>query len=125
MTPANILRKVIPASYRPIRYLENQAWSASGGKVREGPFKGMVYGRKSFGSCFIAKVLGMYERECRDAVEWACERKPAVIADVGAAEGYYAVGLCLRNPQARVVAFEMEAAARTALKFAARAIRRD
>jgi FkbM family methyltransferase len=36
--------------------------------------------------------------------------------DIGAAEGYYAVGLARRNPQARVIAFEMESKGRAALK---------
>jgi hypothetical protein len=30
-----------------------------------------------------------------------------VIVDIGAAEGYYAVGMTLRNPQARTICFEM------------------
>jgi predicted O-methyltransferase YrrM len=37
------------------------------------------------------------------------------IVDLGAAEGYYAVGLALRLPQAEVIAFEMEPAGQQAL----------
>ena len=118
MSLAALLRKIIPESARPIKYLMNQAWSGTQGKVRAGPFQGMVYGEHSFGSCYIPKVLGIYERECYPAVEWASAQKPAIIVDIGAAEGYYAIGLCLRNPQARVIAFEMEETGRKLLSEA-------
>jgi hypothetical protein len=85
-----------------------QTHAHTGGKVHSGPFRGTAYIRESFKSCYIAKILGIYERELHDAVEWACARKPQLIIDIGAAEGYYAVGLALRNPGARTVAFEME-----------------
>lgn len=121
MTPAAIIRKIIPERYRPIRYLMDQAWSGTHGIVRSGAFAGMAYGRSSFGSCYIPKVLGIYERECYPAIEWACSQKPSLIVDIGAAEGFYAVGLCRRNPQARVIAFEMEERGRTLLAASARA----
>ena len=81
----------------------------------------MAYGRHSFGSCYIPKVLGIYERECYPAVEWACAQKPKLIVDIGAAEGFYAVGLCRRNPQARVIAFEAEETGRRLLAESIRA----
>jgi hypothetical protein len=116
MSLASIIRRIIPKKCRPIGYYTNQAWAESDGKVRAGPFAGMLYGQGSFGSCYIPKVLGIYERECYDAIEWACALKPAIIVDVGAAEGYYAVGLCRRNPQASVIAFEMEEQGRKLLQ---------
>ncbi len=36
--------------------------------------------------------------------------------DIGAAEGYYAVGLAIRNPSSRVIAFEMEPQGRASLR---------
>jgi predicted O-methyltransferase YrrM len=36
--------------------------------------------------------------------------------DIGAAEGYYAIGLARRNPQAKVIAFEMEPRGQSALR---------
>ncbi|MEQ1752317.1 MAG: hypothetical protein ABL974_23050, partial [Prosthecobacter sp.] len=35
-------------------------------------------------------------------------RAPSLVVDVGAAEGYYAVGLARRLPSAQIIAFEME-----------------
>lgn len=107
---ADCIRKIVPATLRPIGYLVRKTHTCTGGRIYQGPFKGMKYAEDSFGSCLIPKLLGIYERELASAVEEACAASPRLIVDIGAAEGYYAVGLALRNPQARVVAFEMEEA---------------
>ena len=75
----------------------------------------MLYVQTARGSAYIPKILGIYERELRHCVEIACAFRPDRIVDIGAAEGYYAVGLARRNPEARVVAFEMEASGRSLL----------
>lgn len=111
----NLLRKIVPASWRPIRYLENLTRSRVGSRVLAGPFAGMRYIRSSYFSAYIPKLLGSYEKELVAAVEAGCGLRPDAIIDVGAAEGYYAVGLALRNPSARVIAFEMEEDGRRAL----------
>jgi hypothetical protein len=80
----------------------------------------MRYIRGSVGSAYVPKLLGMYERELNEAVEAACAASISLIIDVGAAEDYYAVGLARRNPQARVIAFEMEETGRLALDEMAR-----
>ena len=63
----------------------------------------------------IPKLLGIYERELYSHIERACALNFPLIVDVGAAEGYYAVGLAVRNPAARVIAFEMQAKERLQL----------
>jgi len=63
----------------------------------------------------IPKLLGIYERELNQYVERACTLNFSIIVDIGAAEGYYAVGMALRNPKARIIAFEMESTSRAAL----------
>jgi hypothetical protein len=68
----------------------------------------MRYIEGASAGAYLPKLLGIYEREVAFCIEEACQFKPVLIVDIGAAEGYYAVGLALRNPQARVVAFEME-----------------
>lgn len=117
---AAALRRVIPARYRPIGYLNQLTRERTGGRVRMGPFAGMRYVDTSVGSCFIPKLLGIYERELAPKVEIICRSGSDLIVDVGAAEGYYAVGLALRNPRARVVAFEMEEPGRRAIGEMAR-----
>jgi predicted RNA methylase len=70
----------------------------------------------SVGSAYIPKLLGIYENELAAQVEEICRRKPGLIVDIGAAEGYYAIGLAVRNPQAKVIAFEMEPKGQAALR---------
>jgi hypothetical protein len=67
------------------------------------------------GSIYIPKLLGIYERELNACFEQACALNFPLIIDVGAAEGYYAVGMALRNLKARIIAFEMNAKARATL----------
>lgn len=113
---AKILRAIIPARFRPIRYLENLVYRRVGGRIPQGPFSGMRYIRDSVGSAYVPKLLGIYERELVNCVEQACASRFPLIVDIGAAEGYYAVGMSLRNPNARIIAFEMEQRGRKALQ---------
>ena len=109
---ADLIRRVVPARFRPIGYLTHLAQQGSQFRVAGGPFAGMNYGPSSFGSAYIPKILGIYERELTPCIESSCAVRPDLIVDVGAAEGYYAVGLARRNPQARVIAFEAESRGR-------------
>jgi len=84
--------------------------------VLGGPFAGMQYVQISQGSAYIPKLLGIYERELVPQVEALVAREPELIIDVGAAEGYYAIGFARRLPQCRVIAFEMEPRGQTALQ---------
>lgn len=111
----NLLRKLIPERFRPIGYLTHLARQRTGGAVRQGPFAGMRYIQDSQGSAYIPKLLGIYERELTPQVEALITRAPDLVVDVGAAEGYYAVGLARRLPQSLVVAFEMEPRGQAAL----------
>ena len=80
--------------------------------VLSGPFKGMQYILRSVGSALHPKVLGVYEMELHDAVEFMCDLPSDLIVNVGSGEGYYAVGLALRNPTASVVCVDPKAEAR-------------
>jgi hypothetical protein len=117
---AAALRRAVPARYRPIGYLDHLAQRRTGRRVHAGPFVGMRYVDASIGSCFIPKLLGTYERELACRVEWICRKQPKLVIDVGAAEGYYAIGLAFRIPQARVVAFELDETGQSALSAMAR-----
>jgi hypothetical protein len=113
---AGALCRAVPARYRPVGYLNRLAQRRTAGRVNAGPFAGMHYVDTSVGSCFIPKLLGTYERELASKVEWICRHQPELVVDIGAAEGYYAVGSALRVPLARVVAFELDERGRTALR---------
>ncbi len=76
--------------------------------VASGPFQGMRYVHRSVGSGLRPKWLGTYEKELWPAIEEIGRRGYKIIANVGAAEGYYAVGLARLLPQAQVVCFETQ-----------------
>jgi hypothetical protein len=74
-------------------------------KVRSGPFEGMCYGVHAVGSVLTPKLLGTYEKELAAVIE----HLPVfdLVIDIGAAEGWYAVGLLYRKIARKVVAFEL------------------
>jgi hypothetical protein len=94
------------------------AWH--GLRVSGGPFSGLTYPDASATS-LIPKLLGAYERELHAAIEQAIASDPQLIVNVGAADGYYAVGLARRCPAAAVHAFEADPRARDLLARVAQA----
>lgn len=77
--------------------------------VRSGPFRGMRYpSAAAVGSTLVPKLLGTYEAELHSTVEEICGEKYQTIVDIGSAEGYYAVGLALRFPDAAIFAYDIE-----------------
>jgi hypothetical protein len=95
-------------------------WSGTAGKVASGPFQGRASIRESVGSQWTPKLLGTYEIELATVIEDIVLRGPARIVDIGAAEGYYAVGLAVRLPATTVVAFEAEDASHPLLEHLAK-----
>jgi hypothetical protein len=80
----------------------------------------MRYLDVSFGSTLFPKILGTYELEIHSHLARLCEHPFDLIVNIGAAEGYYAVGLARRLPFARVAAFECDAYARVCCRYLAR-----
>jgi len=81
--------------------------------VRSGPFQGMKYpGAQAAGSAFIPKLLGSYERELHPELERLIAKGYDDVVDVGCAEGYYATGMAMRLPGARVHAYDTSETAR-------------
>ena len=85
-------------------------------QVAQGPFQGMQYVALAYCSEVLPKLVGTYECELISAIEAICQAGCDRIVDIGAAEGYYAVGMALRNPAAGIVGFEMNASARYYLR---------
>ena len=83
---------------------------AVGWTVQRGPFAGMRY-VEAYGD-LGAKVLGCYELELHGALEGLIAASYDNYVNIGAAEGYYAVGLAYRQPSAKVIAYEMDEAGR-------------
>jgi hypothetical protein len=67
----------------------------------------------------VAKLLGTYEQELHAAFRDAIEKPPRAFIDLGAAEGYYAVGFARACPSTEVYAFELAGSARRACELLA------
>lgn len=103
-----VLKNVVPKFLQPRHRLASEILKTSQLVIQAGPFRGMNYIHDSAGSALYPKILGTYERELAPVVEKAIRMRPELLVDVGAAEGYYAVGIALRVPKAHVIAFEMD-----------------
>ena len=81
--------------------------------VLHGPFKGMQYPELSaVGSELFPKLIGSYEKELEGLIEMFCQIEYSEIIDIGCAEGYYAVGFAIRNPNAKIFAYDISEEAR-------------
>lgn len=89
--------------------------------VQAGPFAGMKYPRSAVGRAeqLVPKLLGSYESELHGAIDGLVGPDWEQVVDIGAGDGYYAVGLALRCPNATVRGWEMNPLpARVALELA-------
>jgi hypothetical protein len=72
--------------------------SAYGTTVQHGPFKGLKFTHKGLlVACNTSGLLGCYERELQPWILALSGSEYERVIDIGAAEGYYAVGIALRN----------------------------
>ena len=96
----------------PLDLVNRRVRDRFGEAVVAGPFEGMRYPDYAFErvDLYAPKLLGAYERELAPALERAIARGPAAAVVIGAAEGYYAIGLARRLPGATVVASESDEA---------------
>lgn len=74
-------------------------------RIQGGPFEGLHYLSRSVGSLLLPKILGSYELELQDVIEGLPHFDLGL--DIGAAEGYYAVGLLRKGTCDRMIAWEM------------------
>ena len=80
-----------------------------GNHVQEGPFKGMWIPEESaWDDSQGMKLIGGYEYELQPTIRKAIERQPYVIANIGAAEGYYAIGIARALPFAWIIVSEID-----------------
>lgn len=105
-----IIRKfvkwMIPSSLRPKAIVERLLRKASVGmRVLGGPFAGMRYTNDGYG-VLLPKLCGTYECELWDVLRAAMKNPYVRLIDVGAGEGYYAVGFALRYQASEVIAYD-------------------
>jgi hypothetical protein len=91
-----------------------------GDRVHAGPFAGLSLPVDAVCSERWPKLAGTYEQELAPAIEACLAREYPVVVNVGAAEGYYAVGFA-RGGARRVVAVDPLARARRRVKEVAAA----
>lgn len=92
--------------------LTRKVIAGHGAKVRRGPFAGLEYTPETFHRHLTPKLLGAYESELHPVFEEVLRKEYSQILDVGAADGYYAVGLARRFPGKPVHAFDLDPWAR-------------
>lgn len=99
--------------------IQQRLLHALGPIVQAGPFAGMVLSPSTKEGCYLPKLLGCYESDLH--AEWlrVIERGYPTIVNIGCADGYYAVGLARRMPEARILAYDLSLEARdSCLKLA-------
>lgn len=99
------------AAYR-IALLKPSMIETLDSKVQSGPFAGTIFLDRVSEGAYIPKLLGSYELELHGLIENACVTSYDTMVNIGCAEGYYAVGLARRMPDARVHAFDIDGRAR-------------
>lgn len=109
-------RKLLPSSARAlIRWLAMPRWNVAAALVRHraantvlsGPFKGMHLSLTPVSSRnLLGYLLGTQEIELHDVVRRVIARDYPRIINIGAADGYYAIGFLRRMTRTKVVAFE-------------------
>lgn len=130
----NSIRVVAPSLYESIRIHRYCAASFGGFQtefrelvfgeldvaILSGPFKGLKYIDKTVWGPIVPKWVGCYEAELHPVISKIVETDYSVVIDVGAAEGYYAVGLACAMPRTIVRAFDTDCIARLRLRELAR-----
>lgn len=99
------------AAFRAAR-LKNPLSAAIGSTVQSGSFAGMTFLDRVSEGAYIPKLLGSYEAELFGLIEQICAANYETVLNIGCAEGYYAVGLARRLPDAEIFAFDIDVRAR-------------
>lgn len=86
-----------------------------------GPFKGLKYPNgNNRGNALHAKYLGVYEKELDPVWGQLATRSFRTVIDIGACEGYLAVGSALLFSESTVLAFEQDEEERKAISILAK-----
>jgi hypothetical protein len=115
---------------RPLAFIAMPRWHlaaasvrrAADGRVLSGPFAGMrMELTQTSQRQLLGYLLGTQELELQPVVEQILARGYETVLNVGAADGYYAIGLATKLPAASVVAFEALPEHHSRLRRAAKA----
>jgi hypothetical protein len=84
--------------------------------VHSGPFAGMRYLHDAVSGGYVPKLLGTYERELHGVVDRLSQLGIDAIVNIGASDGYYAIGLARRLPETKIFAYEDNARGQTFIR---------
>jgi hypothetical protein len=97
--------------------IQNTFLQNEGKKVIGGLFKGMDFIEQSSEGCHVAKLLGCYEQPLFEHIEKIIKQDQYdYFINVGCAEGYYAIGMALRMPRIKVLAYDTDENTQTTCK---------
>ena len=110
MTPAaQILKKTFGIrGSLPYAWITSWFTHKCHGTVQSGPFFGLKTPGGHVGCKYCPRVLGIYEIELHQILSTILTNAFHLVVDVGAAEGYYAIGLARSVRVGKVVAFETD-----------------
>ena len=88
--------------------VSREVYALCNGMVKHGPFKGMRLSSKRWwgGRDLGSQCLGLYEKEILDVIETMPVAGCNTFIDIGAADGYYAIGMLLSGKAQHAVCFE-------------------
>ncbi|HWA10695.1 MAG TPA: hypothetical protein VG838_14725 [Opitutaceae bacterium] len=111
----SLINQMLPQQLRPADFTAARYVRWSKYVVQAGPFRGLRYIDRAFCSSLAPKIAGVYEKELQSRLaQWAATQ-PDVLIDIGAAEGYYAVGAAYAGWSKKVIAYEIDPQAREAM----------
>ena len=117
-----VLRRIFPVpTYRERmkNRVLNKLLAEYKGVVAYGPFKGMQLSESVWWGKYdlITKMLGEYEADVLRRIYDVLHREKNVFIDIGAADGYYAIGVAFARLSETVYAFEISEDGREQLRF--------
>ena len=101
-----------PTRWPIAHYVQHRGLTVQGGPFAGLTFAADVVGHPELADSLAAKLVGCYEQELHAALEDALAARPSTFVNVGAGDGYYAVGVALRIPDVAVHAFDLDAGRR-------------
>lgn len=89
-----------------ISFAKKKIYRSIAGRVLSGPFKGLKLVNENVFGSELPKLLGVYEKELNESLINALGKQPKIVCNIGAAEGYYALGCANYDGVDQVLAFE-------------------
>lgn len=103
LVPQSIQQGLKPLLHPRLHLVRWEVLRRAEGVIISGPFKGMKFGEEPLS---LPIVAGTYELELHEIFRHLDGRYFSRVIDIGAAEGYYAVGTALWQPDCMVTAYE-------------------